>query len=192
MKSVVVFCGSQLGHDPDHARTAEMLGLLLVERKLTLVYGGGSIGLMGVISRIVMLNGGTAIGVITKDLNEREKGNQEITKLHIVDTMHERKRLMAELSDGAIVLPGALGTRDELFEWLTWNQLSIHNKPCCVINTNGSFRFLFQDLDRQVADGFLAQENRDLLLAALDPESALDRMDRWRKDRGIKDHYEQL
>lgn len=192
MKSVVVFCGSQTGHNPDFARAAELLGLLLVQRKITLIYGGGSIGLMGVISRTVMANGGTVIGVITKSLNEKEKGNEEITELHVVDTMHERKLIMAELADGAVALPGALGTRDELFEWLAWIQLGIHTKPCGLVNIAGNFDHLLADLDRQVADGLLAPVNRHLLLAAPDPETALDLMQDWYDKHCISDHYEQI
>ncbi len=176
MKRLCVFCGSALGTDARIAKAARLLGTLLVHRGWGLVFGGGHIGLMGALADAVLQAGGEAIGVIPQTLVERELAHAGLTDLHVVDTMHQRKALMADLSHAFIALPGGYGTADELFEILTWAQLKIHAKPIGLLNINGYFDPLLAWIDRAVADGFVQPACRDLLRVEDEAARLLDRV----------------
>ena len=173
MKNICVFCGSSPGINPGYASIAQRLGHALVQQGFGLVYGGGNIGLMGILASTVIEAGGKVIGVIPRQLVEQELLHDQLTTAHIVETMHERKALMAELSAGFISLPGGLGTLEECCEMLTWAQLKIHEKPCGLVNCFGFFDGLLGFLDHQVKEGFLNPANRALVFEASDPESLL-------------------
>lgn len=173
MRYICVFCGSSLGHHPGFTNMAQRLGHALVQQGMGLVYGGGNIGLMGVLASTVLQEGGSAIGVIPKHLAEKELLHQDLTATHIVNTMHERKTLMADLSAGFITLPGGFGTLEECCEMVTWAQLELHHKPCGLLNCFGFFDGLLSFFDHQVQQGFLIQANRALLLEATTPEDLL-------------------
>ncbi len=164
MKRICVFCGSSAGLRPEYSRAAEELGKELVRNDIALVYGGGRVGLMGKIAQTVLECGGEVTGVIPKALAEREVAYTELTDLRIVSSMHERKALMTELSEGFIALPGGLGTIEELFEVLTWGQLSIHLKPCGLLNIEGYFNKLIEFVDHSVREKFIAKEHRNMIL----------------------------
>ena len=163
---ICVFSGSSPGSRPEYARAAKALGHELVQHKIELVYGGGHVGLMGTVADAVMSAGGRVTGVIPEFIAKKEIAHYEITKLHVVDSMHERKAMMSELSDGFIALPGGLGTFEELLEILTWNQLGVHSKPCVALNTCHYFQPLFALLEHAVAEQFLKTAHRDMLLSA--------------------------
>jgi uncharacterized protein (TIGR00730 family) len=177
MKRVCVFCGSSSGANPAFAEAASRLGALLAARGMGLVYGGGEVGLMGEVARACLGAGGEGHGVIPHRLAELELAFEGITRLHVVETMHERKALMAELADGFVALPGGLGTLDELFDAATSAQLGLHEKPCGLLNVAGYFDALLAFLDRAVADGFVLAEHRASLLADESPERLLARME---------------
>jgi uncharacterized protein (TIGR00730 family) len=151
----------------------------MAQRGFGLVYGGGHIGLMGILADAVLEAGGEAVGVIPQNMIDKELAHTKLTKLHVVDTMHQRKAMMADLADGFAALPGGFGTADELFEILTWAQLRYHAKPVGLLNVNGFFDPLLAWLDRAVQDGFLKQKHRRLLIEAREPEELLDRL--WAK-----------
>jgi uncharacterized protein (TIGR00730 family) len=174
MRRLCVFCGSSTGNCTTHAANARRFGAALAERRLGLVYGAGNIGLMGILADEVLRAGGEVIGVIPQALVDREVAHEGLTERHIVSTMHERKALMADLADGFAALPGGFGTADELFEILTWAQLGLHAKPIGLLNTAGYFEPLLAWLDLMVAEGFLREEHRRLLLTAEEPERLLD------------------
>lgn len=176
MNYLCVFCGSNSGINPGYASMAQRLGQALVQQGFGLVYGGGNIGLMGILASTVIKAGGNVIGVMPQQLAEQELMHDQLTTMHIVETMHERKALMAKLSVGFISLPGGLGTLEECFEMLTWAQLHIHEKPCGLVNCFGFFDGLFAFLDHQVNEGFLNPRNRTLVLEADNPESLLTLM----------------
>lgn len=176
MKRVCVFCGSNFGVEPLYAEAAEALGQLLVRRGMTLVYGGGKVGLMGSIADAVLSAGGEVIGVIPRALLLKEVAHERLTNLRIVDSMHERKALMADLADGFIALPGGYGTLDEFCEILTWTQLGLHQKPCGILNLGGYYDHLLGLLDHAVREGFLKPVHREILLADTDAERLLDAM----------------
>lgn len=173
MKRVCVFCGSNKGIRAAYTAAAKLLGEELVRRDIGLVYGGGNVGLMGVIADAVLEAGGEAIGVIPQALVAREVAHQNLTQMHIVNSMHERKALMAELSDAFIALPGGMGTFDEFCEILTWAQLGIHHKPCGILNIENYFSPLLTTFDHAVTEGFLRAEHRALILEAAAPEKLL-------------------
>ncbi|MFO1462601.1 MAG: TIGR00730 family Rossman fold protein [bacterium] len=173
MRSICVFCGSSEGKDPAYREAAEALGRLLAAQGLQLVYGGARVGLMGRIADAVLQEGGRVAGVIPAALFPKEIPHPNLTQLHVVESMHERKRLMYELSDGFIALPGGLGTLDELFEILTWGQLGLHAKPCALLNVAGYFDPVLKFLDEAVARGFLKPKHRRLLLDCGDPAALL-------------------
>lgn len=179
MKRLGIFCGSSCGHDALHAASARKLGELLVRRGLGLVFGGGRIGLMGVLADAVLQAGGEVIGVIPKALLDKELAHSGLSELRVVPTMHQRKALMADLSDAFAALPGGFGTADELFEILTWAQLRIHSKPVGLLNLAGFFDPLLAWLDRAIADGFIKPRHRQLLIVAETPEELLDKLDRF-------------
>ncbi len=177
MKRICVFLGSSGGVRFEYAEVAVQLGRELVRRNLGLVYGGANLGLMAVLADTVLAAGGKVIGVIPHILVEKEIAHQGLTELRVVDSMHERKALMADLADGFIALPGGLGTFEEFFEVLTWRQLGLHAKPCGLLDVRGYFSHLLQFLDHAVEERFLRQENRDLLLWATEPDKLLDLLD---------------
>ena len=176
MKRICVFCGSSVRSHPEYRAAAEEMGTELVRRNIGLVYGGGNIGLMGVLADAVLKAGGEAVGVIPERLMEREVGHNGLTKLHIVRSMHERKALMTELSDAFLALPGGFGTFEELLEAITWSQLGLHNKACGLLNVCGFFDNLLALLDHAVAERFLRPENRALVLADTEAAPLIDRL----------------
>lgn len=173
---VCVFCGSRAGGRPVFAEQARAFGRLLAARGVGLVYGGGHVGLMGILADAVLAGGGEVRGVIPRALQDRELAHQRLTELHVVETMHQRKALMADLADGFAALPGAFGTGDELFEILTWAQLGLHAKPIGLLNVGGFFDPLLAWIDRAVEEAFLKPQHRDLLLVADEPGRLLDRL----------------
>lgn len=186
MRSICVFCGSRPGADPVYAEAARSLGRALAGADLTLVYGGGHVGLMGVVADAALEAGGEAIGVMPKALVEREIAHTSLTKLHVVGSMHERKALMANLSEGFIALPGGTGTLEEFFEVLTWAQLGEHEKPCGLLNTAGYYDPLLTVFDHMVEKGFVGPEHRKLVLVESDPTAMLDSFARYTPPKTIK------
>ena len=176
MRTVCVFCGANPGNNPAYIQAAHAMASALLERKLSLVYGGGSVGLMGELARAVQEGGGSVTGVIPRALTTRELAGEVIGDLLVVDTMAERKERMLNLADGFIVLPGGLGTMDELFEALTWGQLGIQSKPVGLLNVNGYFDSLIRWVDHAEHEGFMRPHHRRLLLDADNPDLLLDNM----------------
>lgn len=177
---VCVFCGSNVGRRPEYAAAARAVGGLLAAEGLTLVYGGGSVGLMGIVADSVLAAGGRAVGVIPHSLQMKEVGHNSLSELHVVDTMHERKARMADLSDAFIALPGGLGTFEEIFEVFTWAILGIHAKPCGFLNIAGYYDPLIRFLDGSVSEGFVRREHREMILTSSDPAELLAAMRRYR------------
>lgn len=186
MNAVCVFCGSHTGNDPAYAGAATVLGRTLARRGTTLVYGGGHVGLMGVVADAALGAGGEVIGVMPKALVEREIGHTGLTKLHVVSSMHERKAMMSELSGGFIALPGGNGTLEEFFEVLTWAQLGEHGKPCGLLNVAGYYDPLLAVFDRMVQKEFLRTEHRGLVLVEGDPSALLERFDGYEPPTYVK------
>jgi hypothetical protein len=180
IKQICVYCGSGVGGLDGYAEAARTLGRALVERGIGLVFGGGRIGLMGVLAETVLAGGGEAIGVIPKDLMDKGLGLISVTSLRVVETMHARKALMAELADAFIALPGGFGTAEEFFEALTWAQLGLHTKPCGLLNVHGYFDDLIRFVDHAVGERFIDSGHRALLLVDDSPEALLDQFDAWR------------
>lgn len=180
IKRICVFCGSSPGAHKDYALCAEKLGRLLAEHKIELVYGGGSVGLMGVIARAVIAHGGEVTGVIPEALARRGVGLEELKNLKIVRSMHERKAVMADLSDAFIALPGGIGTFEEFFEVLTWTQLKIHSKPCALLNVRNYYAGLMNFLSHAVKENFVEKEHRDMVIMEEDPEKLLARIASFR------------
>ena len=176
MRSVCVFCGSNPGTRPEYRAAAEATGELIARSGIRLVFGGGAIGLMGAVAAAAMRAGGEVVGVIPAALDRREIANRAVTELHIVDTMHERKAMMAELSDGFVALPGGLGTFEELFEVWTWAQLGIHAKPVGLLNAAGFYDPLLTFLASAADEGFLRPEHLDLLVAETEPAALIEQM----------------
>ncbi|MCZ6831037.1 MAG: TIGR00730 family Rossman fold protein [Gammaproteobacteria bacterium] len=176
MQAISVYCGSSPGLKPDYAASARLLGSELAARGITLVYGGGRVGLMGTIADEVLAAGGRVVGVIPTDIAEREVQHESLTELHIVASMHERKMLMTKLSDGMIAMPGGLGTIEELFEVWTWAQLGFHSKPCALLNVDGYYDQLLAFLDAMVSQRFVKRIHRDLLHTDTDPAALLEWM----------------
>lgn len=176
MERICVYCGSKKGADPVFAEAARELGLLLGERGIGLVYGGASVGLMGIVANAVLEAGGEVVGVIPRFLADKEVAHHGVTQLHMVDGMHSRKALMADLADAFIALPGGLGTLEELFEMLTWGQLNMHAKPCGALNVENYYTPLARFLDQTVAAGFVRPEHRRLLTMDDSPEMLLRRL----------------
>jgi len=174
--SVCVYCGSSSGARPVYAATAREFGAVLARRGLTLVYGGGHVGLMGILADAVLEAGGRAIGVIPQFLVDRELAHRGLTRLHVTTTLHERKALMAELADAFVALPGGAGTLDELFETWTWALLEQHRKPCGLLDAHHYYRGLLEFLDHAAAEGFLSRAHRGLLRVAASPDELLERL----------------
>lgn len=176
LQRLCVYCGSRRGDNETHRNDAIALGRLLAAGNITLVYGGGHVGMMGIIADAVLAAGGQVIGVIPETLREREVAHDGLTELHIVANMHERKAMMAELADGFIAMPGGLGTLEELFEMLTWQQIGIHNKPVSLLNSDGYYDQLLAFLDRAVAGNYVSTEERQRLIVADTPEQLLEQI----------------
>lgn len=180
LRRVTVFCGSNVGTDPGYANAARTLGAELARRGIGLVYGGGKVGLMGVLADAVLAAGGEVTGVIPDHLRAKEVGHDGLTELLVVGSMHERKLAMADRSDGFVALPGGVGTFEELLEVLTWTQLGIHHKPVGVVDVAGFYAPLLSLLDSTVAAGFLREGHRDILQSATQPADLLDRLAAWK------------
>ncbi|HVS13790.1 MAG TPA: TIGR00730 family Rossman fold protein [Thermoanaerobaculia bacterium] len=179
-RRLCVFCGSSPGAHPAYRVAAERLGATLVERGWELVYGGGNVGLMGVLADAVLARGGRVTGIIPDGLLRREVGHAGVTELRVVGSMHERKASMAELASGFVALPGGIGTLEEIFEVLTWAQLGIHDKPCALLDVAGYYRPLVGFLDRVVEQRFARAEHRAMLMLEDDPGRLLDRFESYR------------
>jgi uncharacterized protein (TIGR00730 family) len=186
MQRLCVFCASSIGSNPTFALAAESFGQVLAARKIELVYGGGNIGLMGVIADAVMKNGGQAIGVIPQALVDKELAHRGITDLRIVHSMHERKALMAELSDGFVALPGGFGTLEEFCEVLTWSQLGLHQKPFGLLNISGFYDHFLLFLDHVVETRLLRAQHRALVLDSNNIDDLLARIFSWKPTRTDK------
>ena len=180
MKRVCVFCGSSAGGEPVFVEAARTLGAALAAREIELVYGGASVGLMGAVADAVLAGGGRATGVIPQALVDREIAHGGLTDLRVVGSMHERKALMSELSDGFVAMPGGLGTLEEIFEVWTWAQLGHHEKPCAFLNVDGFYDGLIAFLDGVVARGFIRPHHRAMAIVAAQPVELLDHMARYR------------
>ncbi|HTF35439.1 MAG TPA: TIGR00730 family Rossman fold protein [Myxococcota bacterium] len=174
MKRICVFCGSSLGGRPSFRAAAALLGRTLAERRIGLVYGGASVGLMGILADAALEAGGSVVGVIPEALAKKEIAHEGLTALRIVGSMHERKAVMADLSDGFIALPGGMGTLEEFFEIVTWAQLGLHRKPCGLLDVESYFTPLLMFLDRAVEERFVKEVHRGLVLVAREPTALLD------------------
>ncbi|SDD26968.1 hypothetical protein SAMN05216345_107221 [Cupriavidus sp. YR651] len=191
MKSVCVYCGSSPGHRPEYADAARALGKAMAEQSLALVYGGGKVGLMGIVADSVMAHGGAAIGVIPDALMQKEVGHRGLTELHVVRNMHERKQMMADRADAFIAMPGGVGTFEELFETFTWLQLGYHDKPVGLLNVAGFYDGMLGFLNHAVGEGFLKQVHAEMLHVAETPADLLGRLaaaprvhvDKWQQGR---------
>ncbi|MCA3191409.1 MULTISPECIES: TIGR00730 family Rossman fold protein [unclassified Cupriavidus] len=191
MKSVCVYCGSSPGFRPEYAVAARALGQTMAEQGLALVYGGGKVGLMGIVADSVLAHGGTAIGVIPDALMQKEVGHRGLTELHVVRNMHERKQMMADRSDAFIAMPGGVGTFEELFETFTWAQLGYHDKPVGLLNVAGFYDGMLAFLNHAVGEGFLKQIHADMLHVSTSPQDLLGQLaaaprvhvDKWQAGR---------
>ncbi|MFL9925668.1 TIGR00730 family Rossman fold protein [Herbaspirillum lusitanum] len=175
MKSICVYCGSSPGATPAYAEAARRLAQEMVKDNIALVYGGGNVGLMGIIASEVMKLGGEATGVIPKALLDKELGHNGLTRLHIVKDMHERKAMMAELSDGFVAMPGGMGTLEELFEVLTWAQLGFHYKPIALLNVDGFYNNLIAFVDHLVSQRFVSADQAKLMMHEAEPAKLIER-----------------
>lgn len=171
---LTVFCGSSLGQSPRYAEAAREFGRAMLKRGVGLVYGGASVGLMGVIADTVLEGGGEVVGVIPRVLIAREIAHRDLTELRTVDTMHERKALMGELGDGFVALPGGAGTLDELFEAWTWAQLGLHDKPCGLLDVDGYYGPLLAAIEHSAREGFIKPQHVHMLAVASEPDRLLD------------------
>ena len=193
MHSITVFCGANFNGDPVLKQAVEKLARVMAARNITLVFGGGKVGVMGLLADAMIANGGKTVGVIPQFLMDKEVGHTGLTELHIVDNMHQRKQMMNDLCDGIIMLPGGFGTLEEFFEVLTWLQLGLHNSPIGVLNVNGFYDFLLKQMDVMVEQRFLKQANRDLVITSADPIELVEMMSNftakpdevWFRDRNL-------
>jgi uncharacterized protein (TIGR00730 family) len=179
LETVCVFCGSREGSRPAYAEAARRTGREIAHRGLGLVYGGGRVGLMGAVADAALEEGGEVVGVITEALISKEIAHAGLATLHVVGSMHERKMLMADLSDGFVTLPGGYGTLEEFFEVLSWAQLSMHEKPCGLLDVDGFWDPLSALFDHAVTEGFVDPNHRSLVLTEGDPSILLERMERY-------------
>lgn len=177
MRRVCVFCGSSVGVNPAYGEAARTMGRTLVDRGLSLVYGGGHVGLMGVLADAVLAAGGEVVGVIPHALNAREIAHAGLSTLHVVDSMHERKAMMASMSDAFVALPGGFGTYEEFFEAVTWTQLGVHQKPCGLLNVAGFYDPIVHFIDQAVREQFIRPQHRAAIIVDSDPVRLLDAMD---------------
>jgi uncharacterized protein (TIGR00730 family) len=176
MKRIAVYCGSSAGPDEIYRIQAAQLGRYLANNQIHVIFGGGKVGMMGILADAALEAGGEVTGVIPGFLHVKEVAHSQLTELITVDTMHQRKALIEEMSDGAIALPGGFGTLDELFEMLTWGQLGLHDKPVGILNTNGYYDPVLLAVDRMVEEGFLKDINRDMLLVSNNIEELVNAM----------------
>ncbi|WP_320171146.1 TIGR00730 family Rossman fold protein [Maridesulfovibrio sp.] len=174
MKSICIFLGANPGNDPKYAQAARNMGRELASRKIRTVYGGSNMGLMGILAQSALEAGGEVVGVIPESLAKKVVAHNGLTDLHVTDSMHERKALMAELSDGFIALPGGIGTMDEIFEIFTWAQLGFHTKPCGLLNLDGYYDKLIDFLGGVVNEGFLRTAHKEMLITGTSPAQILD------------------
>ncbi|HYK76702.1 MAG TPA: TIGR00730 family Rossman fold protein [Daejeonella sp.] len=179
MKSICVFCGANFNGDPAILKTVDNLAAVMVEKEITLVYGGGKVGVMGLIADAVLERGGKAIGVIPQFLMDKEVGHTGLTELIITENMHQRKQKMADLSEGFIALPGGFGTLEEFFEVLTWSQLGLHRHPVALLNVNGFYDLLLQQMDVMEKHQLLKSLNRKLVLNHTDPKELVEQMSKF-------------
>ncbi|MGC9375792.1 MAG: TIGR00730 family Rossman fold protein [Bacteroidales bacterium] len=179
MKAIAVFCGSSTGNNRNYKKQAILLGQMLAKKNIDLVYGGAKVGLMGAIAEGALNDGGKVIGVLPTFLKSKEIAHSELTELILVESMHERKNLMHEMSDGVIALPGGFGTMEELFEMLTWSQLGLHEKPIGILNIDGFYNALISLLDNMVEKGLLKPKNREMLLIDDNINSLLSQMEKY-------------
>ncbi len=186
MQRICVYCGSSNGNQSIYREVATQLGTLLAARGIELVYGGGRVGLMGVVADAVLAGGGSAIGVIPHHLATKELAHDGLTDLRVVGTMHERKALMAELSDGFVTLPGGYGTAEEFFETLTWAQLGIHNKPLGLLNIAGFYDPLLAQVEHSISEGFVRASYRELIIDDSDAQRLLDRLAAYQPPAVVK------
>lgn len=193
MKAICIFCGANFNGDPLLLQAIEQLAEVMVSRNITLVYGGGKVGVMGILADAVLNGGGKAIGVIPQFLMDKEVGHTGLTELHIMENMHQRKQLMNDLCDGIIMLPGGFGTLEEFFEVLTWLQLGLHTHPVGILNVNGFYDLLLKQMDVMVEQKFLKPANRALVLTSGDAIELVNLMDNieikpdevWFRDRNL-------
>ncbi len=193
MQSIAIFCGANFNGDTVLQDAVELLAQTMVSQNITLVYGGGRVGVMGILADAVMKRGGRAIGVIPQFLMDKEVGHTGLTELRIVENMHQRKQVMNDLANGIIMLPGGFGTLEEFFEVLTWLQLGLHSNPVGILNVNGFYDLLLQQMDLMVEQRFLKQANRDLVLSSTDPIELISMMNNvdvkpdevWFRDRNL-------
>jgi uncharacterized protein (TIGR00730 family) len=193
MTNICVFCGANFNGDPVLAQAIEQLAETMVNGNISLVFGGGKVGVMGLLADAVLHRGGKAIGVLPRFLMEKEIAHPGLTELHVVENMHHRKQLMSDLCDGFITLPGGLGTMEEFFEVVTWLQLGLHNRPVGLLNVNGFYDLLLKQLDVMVEQQFLKPVNRELVLSSGDPIELISLMNNfkvdidavWFKDRNL-------
>jgi len=176
IKRIAVFCGANKGNNPVYEQASVKLIQAIFEDQMGIVFGGGKVGLMGVIANEMMRLGGEAIGVIPEKLKAMEVGHEGITTLYVVDTMHQRKEMMANLSDGFIAIPGGIGTMEEIIEVFTWMQIGYHTKPCALLNVNGYFDHFIAFMDKMVEDGFLKQAQRDKMIIEEDAKLLLSKI----------------
>ncbi|MBM3364087.1 MAG: TIGR00730 family Rossman fold protein [Betaproteobacteria bacterium] len=185
MQRLCVYCGSAAGHDAVYAKAARELGLAIAQRGMSLVYGGGHVGLMGIVADAALAAGAKVTGVIPTALMDSEVGHTQLTELRVVKDMHERKALMAELADGFVALPGGIGTLEELFEVITWLQLGYHRKPVGLLNTQGFYDDLLRMLNKQRDTGFLKPAHHALLITEADTAALLDRLMAFEMPEGV-------
>jgi uncharacterized protein (TIGR00730 family) len=193
MTSICIFCGANFNGDPVLKQTIDQLADIMASRDMALVFGGGKVGVMGLLAEAMIQRGGKTIGVIPQFLMDKEVGHTRLTELHIVENMHQRKQLMSDLCDGFIMLPGGFGTLEEFFEGLTWLQLGLHNKPIGILNVNGFYDLLLQQMDVMVEQQFLKPANRKLVLTSGDAIELISLMENftakpdevWFRDRNL-------
>jgi len=186
MKRIAVYCGSNKGARPEYAAAAHELGALLARKKIELVYGGGMVGLMGVVADAALKNGGHVIGVIPEKLVIREVVHEKLPDLRVVKNMHERKALIAELSDGFIALPGGYGTYEEFCEVLAWGQLGYHQKPFGLLDVAGFYRGILEFFDHATREGFIRPKHRELVMVEEDAEKLLHRLETFQPPQEVK------
>ncbi|PIE61809.1 MAG: TIGR00730 family Rossman fold protein [Desulfobacterales bacterium] len=180
MKRICIYCGSSQGSHPGYKAAARELGRIMLEKNIGLVYGGAQVGIMGEIADAILGGGGEAIGIIPKSLADRRIYHTGLTELIIVNSMHERKAMMAERSDGFIALPGGLGTLEEIFEVVTWAQLGFHDKPCALLNALGYYDHLSTFLDHALDQGFINQASRNIFITEANPIRLIERFESYK------------
>jgi uncharacterized protein (TIGR00730 family) len=185
VERICVFCGASPGARPEYARATTELARLLAADGIGVVYGGGGVGLMGVLADAVLAEGGEIIGVIPRALVDREIAHRDVTDMRVVGSMHERKALMAELADAFVALPGGLGTLEELFEVYTWAQLGLHRKPCALLNVEGYYDGIAGFLANAVEERFLREEHREMLMVAREPHALIERLREFEPDAAL-------